>query len=529
MDGLTLAFPQDTGSNESVTFSRNASGQITQRSATNDTYSWDQPGNVGDTPKDGRPYVANALNQYTSIGSTAPYSYRYDTHGNLTTEHFPGASGYAAQDLSTFVYTSDNLLHSSLVAPDPRSGDTLTFKDAFTYDNLNRLQSTTGGGVNDTTPQTSQYGYDGSEVVGEYTDTGALKTRTVRGPWADEPLVAVDNSGSLSWYHADERGSLLAKSDASGHRTAVNTYDEFGIPSNTSFGLFGYTGQMYLRYLGMSFYKARVYSPTMGRFLQPDPIGYGDGLNWYNYAHGDPVNGSDPSGLSGACYIPTGTHICTPTESSDGSGGGGGSGNSGGTPGGGGGGSGGNGYDGGPYNGAPVGSLPTVGPGDPGALGAQASFGGFYDGNNWIPNNSTGWSAFGSGIGGANGFRYASGSAGGRFPPVPCKATGLTYCTNIPSPAVIAQQLTKHFYAPGANKSEFYSWVLDEPDLLGAIGATLLTPPSESRPGVLVYTRDLGFPVGQDRGGGVTTYFTVITHRFGGADWADVKSFYPGR
>lgn len=34
-----------------------------------------------------------------------------------------------------------------------------------------------------------------------------------------------------------------------------------------------------------------------GRFMQPDPIGYGDGLNWYNYVGGDPVNATDPSGL----------------------------------------------------------------------------------------------------------------------------------------------------------------------------------------------------------------------------------------
>lgn len=37
-------------------------------------------------------------------------------------------------------------------------------------------------------------------------------------------------------------------------------------------------------------YKARIYSPTLGRFLQTDPIGYADGLNWYNYVRSDPVS-----------------------------------------------------------------------------------------------------------------------------------------------------------------------------------------------------------------------------------------------
>jgi RHS repeat-associated protein len=40
---------------------------------------------------------------------------------------------------------------------------------------------------------------------------------------------------------------------------------------------------------------ARVYLPTLGSFLQPDPV-IGGGGNPYAYADGDPVNGHDPSG-----------------------------------------------------------------------------------------------------------------------------------------------------------------------------------------------------------------------------------------
>jgi uncharacterized protein RhaS with RHS repeats len=43
-------------------------------------------------------------------------------------------------------------------------------------------------------------------------------------------------------------------------------------------------------------YKARIYSPSLGRFLQTDPAGYVNGPNWYNYAGADPINNTDPSG-----------------------------------------------------------------------------------------------------------------------------------------------------------------------------------------------------------------------------------------
>jgi len=50
--------------------------------------------------------------------------------------------------------------------------------------------------------------------------------------------------------------------------------------------------------IGLYYNRARYYNPFTGRFLQTDPIGYGDGINLYAYCGNNPLAFADPSGLS---------------------------------------------------------------------------------------------------------------------------------------------------------------------------------------------------------------------------------------
>lgn len=234
--------------------------------------------------------ASNAL--YVYMGSpTGPTNYTVNRLNQITAASGSGAITYNANQVMTndgvraFTFDAENRLTSS-------GASTLT------YDALSRLQQMAGtnGGT---------YAYDGSEITATAASGTVVSDRYIRGAGPDEIIASVSGTSTLAptWWIQDQAGSTIALTDAAGAATTINTYDEYGRPGSANAGAFQYTGQLWAADLGVYHYKARQYQPSLGRFLQPDPIGYGDGANLYNYVSSDPTNLTDPTGASGRrCY-----------------------------------------------------------------------------------------------------------------------------------------------------------------------------------------------------------------------------------
>ncbi|MFN3233151.1 MAG: RHS repeat-associated core domain-containing protein, partial [Alphaproteobacteria bacterium] len=104
---------------------------------------------------------------------------------------------------------------------------------------------------------------------------------------------------SRQFYHVNHQRSTVAITDDGGVVIEQFTYNAWGESNDSLTGNpFRYTGRRLDQETGLYYYRARYYSPALGRFLQTDPIGYADGMNMYAYVGNSPVSFGDPSGLS---------------------------------------------------------------------------------------------------------------------------------------------------------------------------------------------------------------------------------------
>ncbi|WP_254882413.1 RHS repeat-associated core domain-containing protein [Streptomyces sp. NA03103] len=109
-----------------------------------------------------------------------------------------------------------------------------------------------------------------------------------------------DDWGGKSYYYlTDATGNVLGLADSTGKRTHTYAYGPTGLPRTTPTEAvpqpYRYAGA-YADPTGLYKMGHRYYAPTLGRFTQPDSSG--QEKNAYLYAGGDPINNTDPSGLS---------------------------------------------------------------------------------------------------------------------------------------------------------------------------------------------------------------------------------------
>ncbi len=232
--------------------------------------------------------VGNRISEQTTVnGLSSTVQYGYDDANRMTgvdgISYTYDANGNLLNDgVNTYAYDAANHL-STVHSPSS------TVNYAYNGDG-DRLQQTIGS-------TQINYVMDLNAGLAQVLDDG-----TNQYIYGDDRIAQVN--ASTEYFLGDALGSVRQLTSASGAVTLAQSYDPYGVElasSGATTSTFGYTGEQ-TETTGMVYLRARYYASSVGRFVSRDTWG-GDekqpmSYNRWNYTNGNPVNLTDPSGLT---------------------------------------------------------------------------------------------------------------------------------------------------------------------------------------------------------------------------------------
>jgi len=247
-------------------------------------------------------YSASIPHAVTGImRGTSTDTYAYDLNGNMTcrVEDNPSTPAFDQISYKQEYNTENRISAIHKMSGDCASNAVQSWNFAYDGDGVRTMTSTNlYDGITPLPATVTSYYFGGAY---EMTGTSVKKYYSFAGQ-----TIAMRDSAGINYFLTDHLGSIIAVTDSAGTLINQQRYLPFG-GERTNIGNitqtdFGYTGQRDLDpgMGGLMDYRARMYSPTLGRFIQPDSIVPGaanpQAWNRYSYTLNNPIRYNDPTG-----------------------------------------------------------------------------------------------------------------------------------------------------------------------------------------------------------------------------------------